>query len=268
METTATQYRPSLSNPSKYLIYLDYFKEYIACKDFKSLGASLKYVFTHKLPKEDFQTSSRMGKFQIRKQTTDFQFINYAYERKIKEYMEKNLDSFDVFIDAGACIGEYCIWLAKLGKKCIAIEPVNFEAVRKNIALNNLEDKVQLFTVGLGDKKERVYFYIPNGLPSSSFLDREGAAGKEPNVDIETLDELSKRFNIPPGSRILMKMDVEGMEPELIEGGKEFIKNTPNLSFIYEHFESDNYRNDKALLALAPFKFQDLDPVNRLAIKS
>jgi FkbM family methyltransferase len=267
METTATQYKPSLSDPAKYMIYLDYFKEYLACKDFKSLGASLKYVFTHKLPSEDFETKSRMGSFHIRKQTTDFQFINYAYERKVKEYMEKNLDSFDVFIDAGACIGEYCVWLAKLGKTCIAIEPVNFEAVKRNIALNQLEDKVQIFSVGLGSRKERVYFYIPNGLPSSSFLDRE-ATGKEPNVDIETLDDLARRFSIPPGSRILMKLDVEGMETELIEGGKEFIRNTPNLSFIYEHFESDNYRNDKALSALAPFTFRDLDPVNRLAIKS
>ena len=109
METTATQYKPSLSDPAKYMVYLDYLKEYLACKDFKSLGASLKYVFTHKLPSEDFETKSRMGSFHIRKQTTDFQFINYAYERKVKEYMEKNLDSFDVFIDAGACIGEYCV---------------------------------------------------------------------------------------------------------------------------------------------------------------
>lgn len=266
MEPVAAQYKPSLFNPAKYITYIDYFKEYFVCKDFKSLGASLKYVLTHKLPKEDYQAKSRMGSFHIRKGTTDFQFINHAYERKIKKYMEDNLDSFDVFIDAGACIGEYCIWLGKMGKRCVAIEPVNFEAVRRNIALNRLEDKVQLFTCGLGNKKERVYFNIPTGIPSSSYMDKDSA--KEPNADIERFDDIFPKMNIAPTDRVLMKLDVEGMEVELIQGAREFIKNHKNLTFIYEHFKTDNYRNDKALLEIAKFTFGDIDPVNRLAVKA
>ena len=266
MEPVAAHYKPSLFNASKYVTYLDYFKEYIACKDFKSLAASLKYVVTHKLPREDYQTSSRMGDFHIRKGTTDFQFINHAYERKVKKYIEDNLDSFDVFIDVGACIGEYCIWLGKLGKRCIAIEPVNFEAVRRNVKLNRLEDSVQVFACGLGSKKERVYFNIPTGIPSSSYMDKD--AGKTPNVDIETFDELWKQFNLPPNSRVLVKLDVEGMETEVIAGAREFINSHKNLTFIYEHFETDNYQNDKALLAIADFRFADIDGVNRLAVKS
>lgn len=265
MEPIAAHYKPSLLNPGKYATYMDYFAEYIKCKDFKSLTASLKYVFTHKLPAKGYTTNSRMGDFFIRPETTDFQFINFAYERKVKKYIADNIDTFDVFIDAGACIGEYCIWLAKMGKKCIAIEPVNFEAVRKNVALNNLESLVQVFPCGLGSKKERVYFNVPVGIPSSSYADRETT--KEPNVDIETLDSLYEKFNIPASSRVLMKLDVEGMESEVIAGAKDFINKFKELSFIYEHFESDNYRNDKALQAVTTFTFKDIDDVNRLAIK-
>jgi FkbM family methyltransferase len=265
MEPVAAHYKPSLTNPSKYLTYIDYFKEYIACKDFKSLAASLKYIFTHKLPDQDYQTSSRMGNFLIRRGTTDFQFINQAYERKVKKYIQDHMDSFDVFIDAGACIGEYCVWLAKKGKRCIAIEPVNFEAVRKNVALNILENRVKVFACGLGNKKDRVYFNIPSGLPSSSYIDK--SSGKEPNVDIETLDALVPQFGIAPSDRVLMKMDVEGMEPELIEGARNFIANHKNLTLIYEHFESDDLQNDKALSAVANFRFDDIDGVNRVAIK-
>jgi FkbM family methyltransferase len=265
MEPVAAHYKPSLFNPGKYLTYVDYFKEYIACNDYKSLAASLKYVFTHKLPTKDYNTTSKMGSFLIRKGTTDFQFINQAYERKVKKYINDHIDSFDVFIDAGACIGEYSIWLAKAGKRCIAIEPVNFQAVKNNIALNHLEDKVKLFACGLGNKKERVYFNIPNGLPSSSYMEKESS--KEPNVDIETLDSLIEKFNISPNDRVLMKMDVEGMEPELIEGARNFIANQKKLTLIYEHFEADDYRNDKALSAIAKFRFSDIDGVNRVAIK-
>lgn len=265
MEPISAYYKPSLLKPVKYMTYINYFKEYLLCKDFKSLIASLKYVFTHKLPTRDYKTKSRMGVFLIRKETTDFQFINHAYERKIKKYMLDNMNAFDVFIDAGACIGEYCIWLANLGKKCVAIEAVNFEAIQKNVSLNNISDKVQIFACGLGNKKEKVYFNVPVGLPSSSYIDRE--TPKEPNVDIETLDSLYSKFNLSEDDRILMKLDVEGMEEELIEGAREFISKFKNLTLIYEHFKADNYRNDKALKALADFKFRDIDNVNRLAIK-
>src|SRR5215210_6017440 len=143
-EPVATPYKPSLLNFRKYAVYADYFKEYLTCRDMKSLSASLKYMLTHKLPEKDYYTSSQLGNFLIRKGTTDFQFINQAYERKIKKYIHDHIDTFDVFIDAGACIGEYCIWLAKLGKKCIAIEPINYEAIKKNISLNKLESKIKV----------------------------------------------------------------------------------------------------------------------------
>ena len=266
MEPFVEQYKPSVFNFNKYPLYVDYLTEYLRCKDFKSLGASIRYMFTHKLPSEDYRASSKMGSFYIRKGTTDFQFINEAYERKVKQYIRKNLDKFDVFIDAGACIGEYCIWLAKEGKRCIAIEPVNFEAVRKNITLNNVGNRVKIFTCGLGAEKERVFFNIPVGLPSSSHLERTGAF--EPNVDIEPMDAIVSQFDIAPSDRVLMKMDVEGMEPELIEGARNFIATQKDLTLIYEHFETDNYRNDKALSAIASFSFADIDKVNRVAIKT
>ena len=82
MEPVAAHYKPSLTKPSKYLTYIDYFKEYIACKDFKSLAASLKYVFTHKLPSEDYHTSSRMGNFLIRRGTTDLKSLQAIYSLK------------------------------------------------------------------------------------------------------------------------------------------------------------------------------------------
>jgi FkbM family methyltransferase len=258
-------YKPSLLSFNKYLTYADYLKEFIACKDFKSLRASFKYVMTHKGPAEDYQASSKMGTFLIRKGTNDFQFINKAYERKVKEFIQKRLDTFDVFIDVGACIGEYCIWLAKEGKRCIAVEPVNFKAIEKNVRLNGMEDKIQVFACGLGREKARVHFNIPDDVTSSSYMERNSTA--EPNVDIETLDGIASRFNIRDTDRILIKLDVEGMENEVIEGGKEFIAKHKNLTFIYEDFITDDFRNDKALQAIADFDFSYIDEVNRLAVK-
>lgn len=259
-------YHPSWKNLNKYFIYLDYFWEYVKHNDIKSLKASLRYVLNNKLPQDEYETKSGMGKFSIRKNSTDFQFINYAYEKSIKDYLLKHIDSFDVFIDAGACIGEYCIWLAKLGKRCIAIEPVNFAALQKNISLNNLNDKIQAYNYGVGNVKEKVFFIIPDDVKSSSHIDRNEA--REPNVEIETFDALSKNFNINVNDRIILKLDVEGMEVEAIQGATNFIQSHPNLRIIYEHFPEDGFRNDKALQAIADFNITDIDKVNRIASKT
>ena len=259
-------YHPSWKNLNKYFIYLDYFWEYVKHNDFKSLKASLRYVLNNKLPQDEYETKSGMGKFSIRKNSTDFQFINYAYEKSIKDYLLKHIDSFDVFIDAGACIGEYCIWLARLGKRCIAIEPVNFAALQKNISLNNLNDKIQAYNYGVGNVKEKVFFIIPDDVKSSSHIDRNEA--REPNVEIETFDALSKNFNINVNDRIILKLDVEGMEVEAIQGATNFIQSHPNLRIIYEHFPEDGFRNDKALQVVADFNITDIDKVNRIASKT
>ena len=259
------EYKPSWKNTSKYGIYARYFAEYLRYGDIKSLIASLRYVLTHRLPARDYETKSGMGKFLIRGNTTDFQFINYAYEKSVKDYINSQLDSFDTFIDLGACIGEYNIWLGHHGKRCIAVEPVNFKGLQRNVQLNKLEHCVQVYPCGVGAKKERVYFQILDGVTSSSHIDR--SAAREPNVDIETVDNIVKMAGVAPSDRVLMKLDVEGMECEVIEGAKEFIRSATSLRIIYEHFREDNFRNDKALLALADFEFHNLDAVNRLAIK-
>ena len=64
-----------------------------------------------------------------------------------------------------------------------------------------------------------------------------------------------------------MKLDVEGMEPEAIRGAKILISTYKDLRIIYEHFLEDDYRNDKSLLEISDFSFENLDTVNRLATK-
>lgn len=261
-------YKPSLLDASKYGKYLHYFTDYLKHGDFKSLGTALNYMFAHKLPKQDYEAKSGMGKFLIRKNSLDFQFINYAYEKSVKDYLVKNMDSFDVFIDVGACIGEYDVWLAGFGKRCVAIEPVNFMSTQRNVELNNVADKVKIFRCGVSDQKGRAYFEIPGGTSGNmgaACINRD--SGKEPNVDIERIDDLMAQVNLSPNDRVLMKLDVEGMEPEAIRGAAGFIRSRKDLRVIYEHFIEDNYRNDKALSAIADFDFHNIDEVNRLAIK-
>ena len=93
------------------------------------------------------------------------------------------------------------------------------------------------------------------------------AALENRNLRYARLDEILSQANISPDDRVIMKLDIEGMEPEAIAGARSFISRQKNLRVIYEHFKEDNYRNDKALLAVCDFSFENLDEVNRFAIK-
>jgi FkbM family methyltransferase len=261
-------YRPSLWRWNKYHVYLNYFISYVRAFDFRSLLASVGYMFLGRLPGKDYIAASVMGKFLIRKGTTDFQFINPAYERRVKEYILDNLDSFDVFVDVGACIGEYSIWLAGLGKQCIAIEPINYLALENNIDLNGLDHRIKAYRCGLGNKQEYAGFVIPDGLPSSSYRDKNiFSSGRQTDqVLLMTMDSLLNKMRFQKGIRFLVKLDVEGMETEVIEGGRDFIRDN-DVTFIYEHFPEENFKNDKALASVAAFRFSDIDEVNRLAEK-
>ncbi|MGX5819044.1 FkbM family methyltransferase [Chitinophaga lutea] len=258
-------YYPSWKNFSKYAKYLEYFGEYIRFNDWKSLRASLRFVFLNKPTQENWEATSALGKFNIRPGTTDFQFINYAYEKKVRDYLKKERASgrLDSFVDIGACIGEYCVWLAGQGVQCVAFEPVNHAAVRQNISLNNVGDKVKLFDCGLGSKAEKVTFNVMSTVTGSSYIDRESGEG---NIRIEKFDDLFAQTGLDLNRDIVVKLDVESMETEVLEGMRRFIAEAPRLRIIFERYVGDNTVNNK-LDELAKFDYVALDEHNYLATK-
>ncbi len=259
-------YYPSVYNLGKYTTYLRYFIEFIRFGDFKSLKASWNYLLRGIPPAQSWQATSRLGKFNLRKGTNDFLFINYAYERKVRDYLEKESKNITCFIDIGACIGEFCVWLAGKGVKCIAFEPVNFEAAKSNFLLNNVEDKVTLYNYGLGSEDKKVYFDVKKVVTSSSRIDRSRM--DEPgNIQITTLDKI-----LPPGTfndkdNVVIKLDVEGMELDVLEGAKHILQTTKKLAVIFEHTVSGNDEIRDKLLSFGDFEFVKIDDVNTLARK-
>lgn len=260
-----TAYYPSWKNVSKYSKYISYFREYIRFSDWKSLKASLRFVLLNKPTNDVWEARSALGKFRIRSGTTDFQFINYAYEKEVRDYLKSQVaaNRFATFIDIGACIGEYCVWLGSQGVRCFAFEPVNHAAVKQNILLNNVGDKVTLFECGLGSKVEKVQFKVMTTVTGSSYIDRDSGEG---NIRIETLDGLLPQMDLDLNSPVIVKLDVEGMETEVLEGARNFICQAKDLRIIFERYVGDDTVNNK-LDELAKFEYTPIDTHNWLATK-
>ena len=114
-------------------------------------------------------------------------------------------------VDVGAHVGLWTIPMSRKATKVIAIEPFlpTFELLQKNILANNVENVTLLNTL-LGDPSKK--YSLGNTVSSGSnhYLENGTLNG-------ETLDTLiSEKISF-------IKIDVEGMEPEVLAGAHRII---------------------------------------------
>jgi FkbM family methyltransferase len=128
------------------------------------------------------------------------------------------------FLDVGSSLGLYVVCMSDLvraaGARVRAVEPVpfNLERQRRNIALNAIEDLVDVVPLALGNERATVHISTdPDEADNNAIIATEGAL----RCQVVPLDELARERGWP---RIgAMKIDVEGYEPMVIEGGRETI---------------------------------------------
>ncbi|MCK5824543.1 MAG: FkbM family methyltransferase [Ichthyobacteriaceae bacterium] len=244
--------------------YLKYALEAIKMWDIYIIWTSFKYFATNTPPKKSLQINNpTMGNFMCRANTTDFMYSFFSYEYKIKLKILDKIKDFEVFIDVGACIGDYSIWMAKNNLKSYAFEPNkdNFKSLNENINLNNLSNNVTTFNYGLGLKNEKATFgthpinrgYSGKDINYDEFINQE--------VEIKKFDSVFESMNIGYDTPIIMKIDVEGMEADVIEGAENFFSKASRILLIFE----SHTRSSKTLTALskiAMFTFVDMDELN------
>jgi FkbM family methyltransferase len=153
-----------------------------------------------------------------------------------------------VIFDIGANIGTFTTWMAKsfpLGK-IHAFEPQRsvFQMLSGNAAINNLYN-VYTYNIGLGKENKKVEFEEPNYFYKNDFgtfsLVENIITEKTTNkitIQIQTLDYFMEYYNIPTVQ--LIKVDTEGMDLDVLIGGRETIKKHLPVIFV-EH--SDNRRS-------------------------
>ena len=247
-------------------VYSLYCWEYMRYGEWGSLKNAIGYMINRKSAAPAKRIRTSMGVFDTRPRSLDFQYINYAYEIDIKRFIEK--EDFEVFLDIGACLGEYCIWLGKKGKKCIAFEPVSasYEMIRKNIALNGVEQNVRAYNYGLGKAHSTEYFELDETNPGSNRR-VDAASSKTEKIEINALDDRISELGLRPDQKILIKIDIEGMELDMLRGASNFLKTFPHLVLIIEEKFSGESNIRKGLSEIADFDYGKIDEYNIYARK-
>ena len=125
----------------------------------------------------------------------------------------------DIIIDCGANYGDLFLELSKKidEQNYITFEPgpEEFKCLCKSLpsAINN--------NLGLSNKKGTMSFYLLSATGDSTLCFRNDNKNKI-EISVTTLDDYASENNIKHCK--LLKLEAEGWEPEIIEGGHKFLK--------------------------------------------
>ena len=152
---------------------------------------------------------------------------NSFYELRFLEYLRilfGGRGACGACIDVGANIGNHSIFLSSfIGCQVYSIE-ANYEAygvLEKNINRNGSGAKP--FNMALGEKDGWGSVFIPETVDNNLGMARVEMAGKDgDSVRIISLDNFVEQ-NVVEDDVCFIKIDVEGMEGDVIRGGKETI---------------------------------------------
>lgn len=259
----------------KIVTFLKYSIDFIKYGEFRYILSSIRFILTGKTTRHTRHYKSSLGTFLVRKGTLDFQFANYAYEWNVKKFVYKHIKDYDIFLDIGSNIGTYCIIPAIEGLKVYGFEPVksNYETLVTNIKLNNFENLVSVYPIALGKTNSSANFTLDMVNTGASHLTEytdiaEYIANPEfEDIEIVKFDDFVEKLNIDPAARIMIKIDVEGMEPDVLIGATNFLKNHPNLLIIIETVHSGRENLQELMSTFANFEFLDIDDLNVGALK-
>lgn len=193
------------------------------------------------------------------------------YEKECLEILGCFYTKGSFIIDAGANIGNHTLYFAgELGANVIAFEPEphNSAILRANINLNSVNDKVGQYCVALGSAAGDVELTMNVKNNYGSFTAYSDA---NPNADIlEVKDNIAIEVPVRTLDYIMdctkgeydisiLKIDIEGMELELLQGAEMTIKsNYPVIAI--ECFNEDVYSSVEKILG--PIGYFSIDMVN------
>jgi len=211
-------------------------------------------------------------KFFVPNQITNWRVDTYF--SKEPETLEW-IDSFQekenlIFWDIGANIGLYSIYnsLKHTKSTTIAFEPSssNLRVLTRNISINNLEKNIKVVPTPLTNKKnifqEMKEGQFVEGGALNSFGEKFDFEGKEfkPTMKYNLLGTTMNYFiensilDIPD----YVKIDVDGIEHLILQGGDKFLNNEKVKSLSIEINENFKEQYDKVLNLMNKYKFKIL----------
>lgn len=151
-----------------------------------------------------------------------FYFGRYEIEKRETVFWQKIIQKNDVILDIGANIGYYSLMASKrIGEKgkIFAFEPVSntYKKLQDNIYLNNFTN-IRSENLAVSNSESEIELFVADEMSTGSssiamHVNFSGIKEKVKTIEIDKYCKLNKIEKLD-----LVKIDVEGCEPMVIEG--------------------------------------------------
>lgn len=164
-----------------------------------------------------------------------------TFEPEETAVIRQYLNQAQIFVDVGANIGFYTCLARSANRHVIAIEPLvqNLNHLYVNLSTNNWND-IEVYPVGLSDRPGLLTLYGAS-TTGASLVDGWAGASRwfRRIIPVTTLDILlNERFR---GEKLLIKIDVEGAEYSVLQGGVKTLEMSPRPTWMVEVCLSEYY---------------------------
>ena len=182
------------------------------------------------------------GNFRVRPGTQDAALISPAFERRDQLKMaavlaEEGKKGETHFIDVGANIGAYSVRAARAFPNIFvhAFEPVgeNRALLVENLKLNGLSSpQVEVYPFALSDQAAQLVLTGTHHQGGNFGVRTKIAGETQIRISAQTGDEIFKTLN--PNARVVLKIDVEGLEIQVLNGFRELINRQKSIRLCVE----------------------------------
>lgn len=205
---------------------------------------------------------------------THYRWQTYnAKEPETLDWIDNWVQDGKVFFDIGANIGLYTIYAALRHQKVrvVAFEPeyANLHLLRDNIVENGLQDRVDVYSMALSNRAGISHLHVQDFTPGSALHTESPEAlyvtrAQRPVIWREgiyalRLDEFCRAKGLWPN---YIKIDVDGTEPEVLEGAMQTLRSRELQSLLLElPVEKEVREVCERLLGVVGFRRQWQDPL-------
>ncbi len=204
---------------------------------------------------------------------THYRWQSYnAKEPETLNWIDTWVGDGGTFFDIGANIGVYTIYAAlrHTGTRIVAFEPeyANLHLLKDNIIANGLQDKIEVYSIALSNCSNISHLHIQDLTPGSACHSESKGILKEtltgyPVLWREGIYTLTvDKFCEETGFRAnYIKIDVDGTEPEVLEGATQTLRSRDLRSLLLELPTENKAREAcERLLSVAGLRRQWRDP--------
>lgn len=185
---------------------------------------------------------------------THYRWESYSVkEPETLDWIDTWVRDGDTFFDIGANIGVYSIYVALRHPRArvVAFEPeyANLHLLRDNVVANGLQERIKVYSTALSDQSGISYLHVQDFTPGAALhteskeslsltLTQNPVVWRE-GICTFTLDAFCDETFLQPNC---LKIDVDGTEPKVLEGGVQTLSSPSLRSLIIELPENKSAR--------------------------